>query len=436
MNRFTILLFAATLFVGFSANAQSNNDGSLYSRFGLGQLESFSTSQSVAMGTSGYGAHSFNYVNFSNPGSWADQVLTRVAAGFTYQNIRIADAGENESRISSGFLNSVQFGIPILERKLGVAVGFVPFSRVSYSVEEPGRLIMSSPVADTVDYTVDFEGSGGLQQIVGGIGYRPHKNFSVGISIQGFFGIVENGRRTSFIERVSGPDYVETNVSVATQLTGITATFGTLFNLGTLLREGDLLTVGAAFTLPTTLSAERVRTLGEELDRDTLGTVVDGSVEIPWRLAGGLTYQPDSRWTLSAGGRMEPWTDFRSDLGFPGIEPGATDRLSDYFQVGAGLEFIPGGSDLLAAYLARVGYRIGFYHDRSYVSPIPDGRIKTTALAAGLSLPTLLSGTRLDINVEVGKRGSTDDGLVEDMFYRLSANVNIGERWFQKPKLR
>ncbi|MEX0747045.1 MAG: hypothetical protein WD275_03525, partial [Rhodothermales bacterium] len=428
MNRFCLLLCAATAIAGSSAHAQNNNDGSLYSRFGLGQLESFSTSQSTAMGTSGYGSHSFNYVNFGNPGSWSDQVLTRVAAGFTYQNITIADAGENESRLSSGFLNSVQFGIPVMERRLGVAVGFAPFSRVSYSVQEPGVLITSSPVADTVDFLVNFEGSGGLQQIVGGLGYRPHKNFSIGISLHGFFGIVENGRRTSFIEPASGSQYVETNVSVSTQLTGFTATLGTLFNAGTLLRDGDLLTVGAAFTLPTTLSAERVRSLGEELDRDTLGTVVDGDVEIPWRLAGGLTYQPDSRWTISAGGRLEPWTDFKSDLGFPGIEPGSTDRLSDYVQVGAGVEFLPAGSDLLAPYLSRIGYRLGFYHDRSYVSPLPDASIKTSALAAGLSLPTLLSGTRLDINVEVGKRGSTEGGLVEEMFYRLSAIVNIGER--------
>jgi hypothetical protein len=430
------LLCTAATFAVSSVYAQSNNDGSLYSRFGLGQLESFSTSQAVAMGTSGYGSHSYNYVNFGNPGSWSDQVLTRVAAGFTYQNLTIADADENESRLSSGFLNSVQFGIPIIERRLGVAVGFVPFSRVNYVVEEPGELIMTSPLADTVDYVVNFEGSGGLQQIVGGVGYRPHKNFSLGISIHGFFGIVENGRRTSFIETASGSNHVETKVSVATQLTGITATLGTLFNASTVLHEGDLLTVGAAFTLPTSLSAERVRTLGEELDRDTLGTAVAGDVDIPWRFSGGVTYQPNSRWTVSAGGRFEPWTDFKSDLGFPGIEPGSTNRLSDYVQVGAGVEFLPAGSDLLAPYLSRIGYRLGFYYDRSYVSPVPDVSLKTTAFAAGLSLPTLLSGTRLDINVEVGRRGSTDDGLVEDMFYRLSANVNIGERWFQKPKLR
>jgi hypothetical protein len=436
MNRFAVLLCTATTFTVSSVYAQSNNDGSLYSRFGLGQLESFSTSQAVAMGTSGYGSHSYNYVNFGNPGSWSDQVLTRVAAGFTYQNLTIADANENESRLSSGFLNSVQFGIPIIERRLGVAVGFVPFSRVNYFVEEPGELIITSPVADTVDYVVNFEGSGGLQQIVGGVGYRPHKNFSLGISIHGFFGIVENGRRTSFIETASGSNYVETNVSVATQLTGITATLGTLFNASTVLYEGDLLTVGAAFTLPTSLSAERVRTLGEELDSDTLGTAVAGDVDIPWRFSGGVTYQPNSRWTLSTGGRFEPWTDFKSGLGFPGIEPGSTNRLSDYVQVGAGVEFLPAGSDLLAPYLSRIGYRLGFYYDRSYVSPVPDVSLKTIAFAAGLSLPTLLSGTRLDINVEVGRRGSTDDGLVEDTFYRLSANVNIGERWFQKPKLR
>ena len=438
MRRISTGLFALLL-VAISARvavAQSTNDGSLYSRFGLGQLEHFSSSQSAAMGGSGHGVHSLGYVNFANPGSWSDQILTRASAGFTYQNIRISDAGENESRLSSGYLNSVQFGFPILERKLGIAFGFAPFSRVGYGVREPGTLIVPGEAPDTVDYSVNFEGSGGVQQIVGGLGYRLNNNFSIGASVHGFFGIIDNGRRTSFFPSASGPEFVETNVSVTTQLTGVTATLGALFSTTRILRGNDLLTVGAAFTLPTTLSAERVRTLGEELNRDTLGVAVDGDVELPWRLAGGLAYFPSPRLTFSAGGRYEPWTDFRSNLSFPGIEAGSTETLSDYLQLGAGVEFIPAGTDLLAPYLTRIGYRIGFYYDRSYVSPEPDVDITTAALSAGLSLPTMLSGTRLDINMEVGRRGSTEQGLVEDMYYRLSANVNIGERWFLKPKLR
>lgn len=413
------------------ARAQSSPDGSLYSRFGIGELQSFSSSQIEAMGGVAPSMHSLNYLNFSNPGTWADQVLTRAAAGFTYQTLSISDAAENQSRLSSGFLNAVQFSFPLLERRLGLAIGFLPFSRVSYSVQQPGTLYPTNPEPDTVAYTVSFEGGGGLQQIVGGVGYRINPNFSVGVSVQGLFGIIENGRRTSIFEA----GFQQTNVATETRLTGITGTLGSLFTTRSLLREEDFITVGAAFTLPTTLSGERVRTLGEGLDRDTLSTIGSGSVRLPLRLEVGMAYHPDPRWIVSTGGKYEPWTDFESDFSFPalGIEG---DPLSNRIRAGAGVEFLPAGADQLSPYLTRIAYRLGFYLDQSYISPNPDERIRTMAVTGGLSLPTLMSGTRLDINLDVGTRGSTNDNLVQDVFYRLSANVNFGERWFQQTKLR
>lgn len=431
-SRRILLLSAMFCLLGVvRVNAQSNPDGSLYSRFGIGELQSFSSSQIEAMGGIAPSMHSLNYLNFSNPGTWSDLVLTRAAAGFTYQNITISDAAENQSRLASGSMNAVHFSFPILERKLGAAIGFVPYSRVSYHVEQPGTLLTTGAGPDTVDYAVNFEGSGGLQQIVGGLGYRFNSNFSVGASVQGFFGIIENGRRTSFLEA----GFQQTEVSIETRLTGVSATIGSVYSARQLLNDEDFITVGAAFTLPTTLSGERVRTLGEGLDRDTLGIADEGSVQLPLGVEGGVSYYPGARWIVTAGGKYEPWSRFESDFSFPGLDV-AGEPLSDHVRGGAGVEFLPAGSDLLAPFLARVAYRFGFYYDQSYISPNPAVRINTMALTSGLSIPTMMSGTRIDINLEVGQRGSTDEDLVKDVFYRLSANVNIGERWFQKTKLR
>jgi len=413
------------------AGAQSNPDGSLYSRFGVGELQSFSSSQMEAMGGVGPAMHSLNYINFSNPGTWSDQVLTRAAAGFTYQNITISDAAENRSRLSSGHLNAVQFSVPLLERKLGAAIGFVPYSRVSYHVEQPGSIVTPAPESDTLDYTIDFEGSGGLQQIVAGLGYRFNSNFSAGISVQGFFGIIDNGRRTSFLEA----GFRQTEVSIETRLAGVSATVGSIYSVPRVFGDDDFFSVGAAFTLPTTLSGERVRTLGRGLDRDTLGTAESGSLQLPFRIESGISYYPNSSWIISAGGKYEPWSDFESDFALPGTEL-QDNLLSDRFRGGVGVEFLPAGTDLLAPFFARVAYRLGAYYDQSYISPDPSVRVNTVALTGGLSLPTMLSGTRIDLNLQVGQRGSTENNLVKDVFYRFSANVNIGERWFQQTKLR
>lgn len=432
----TILLTAFLFAAADRSAAQGSSDGSLYSRFGIGELQAFSSAQGEALGHSGFALHSLNYLNVSNPGTWADQVLTRASAGFTYQNIRISDDSEATSRLASGFLNGVQFGIPVLQRKLGLALAFVPYSRVGYSVVNQGTITPDRPEADTVGYVVNFSGSGGLQQIVGGLGYRFNQNFSAGMSLNAIFGIIENGRRTSFIESTAGSAYLDANLETSTRLHGFTATLGAFGSVQHLLREDDFISVGAALTLPAGLTGERVNTLGESLDRDTLGAAIDGDVDLPWRAGLGLSYHPDGRWTFSAGGEYAPWTEFRSTFSFPGYEPGDPTPLSDRLQLGAGVEFLPAGSDLLASYVARVGYRLGFSYDQSYISPNADTGLNTAAVTTGLSLPTMMSGTRLDINLQVGTRGTTDGDLVRDVFYRLSASVNIGERWFQTPKLR
>jgi hypothetical protein len=416
------------------ARAQSGSDGSLYSRFGLGELYTFSSPQIQGMGGSGLGLRSFNYVNMSNPGSWSDQVLTRASAGFIYQNVAITDAADQTSRLASGSLNAVQFSFPILERRLGVGLGFAPYSRVGYRIETLDELISTQPSPDTTLFVTSFVGNGGLQRVVGGLGYRFNRYVSVGANAEVLFGIIDSGRRTSFIDI----NFQSTNVTTSTRMAGLTGTFGTLISLPNLVRDNDLLSLGAAFTLPARLAAVRVRTLGEleQVDRDTLGTRQEGTVDLPWSAGVGASYIPSNRWILSASAHYEPWSEFKSDLTFPGFTPGEAGSFSDRFRAGGGIEFLPAGADLLASYFARTAYRLGLSYDRSYASPVAGVDLRALAVTGGVSLPTMLPGTRLDINIEVGTRGTTEHGLVRDVFYRFAASLNVGERWFQKQQLR
>ena len=217
---------------------------------------------------------------------------------------------------------------------------------------------------------------------------------------------------------------------------------GALLTLPGVLGEGDALTAGATFTLPTRLSGDRVRTLGESLDRDTLGTKVDGSVDVPLGAGLGLAYRPDARWTVLADGRYEPWSAFSSTFALPGYTPGdGAANFQDRLRLSAGVELVPAGADFTEAYFRRTAYRLGFYYDDAYLDGAqiggdPDAELRTLALTGGVSLPTLLPGTRLDLNLEVGRRGTTDAELVQETFYRVLVNVNIGERWFEQRKLR
>lgn len=428
------LLFAAALSLAPSeARAQTRGDGSTYSRFGLGDLRHFSSAQAQAMGGGGIALRSLNYTGFSNPALWSDQQLTRLSIGGRYRRLNAENEAGQNSILTEGDLQAVQFSFPLLAGELGVGLGFQPFSRVEYRVQNAPQPLPG----DTSSFSIRFEGEGGLQQISGGLGYRIGDALSIGARADVVFGILEDQRRTTFDDPSR---FRSTTLVRRTRLAGVTGTAGALLSLSGVLTSDDALSIGATFTLPTRLSGERARTLGENLDRDTLSTEEDGNVDLPLRTAFGLAYKPDARWTIIADGEFAPWSSAQSDFALPGFN-----ALRDRSRASAGVEFLPAGEDRNESYLQRTAYRLGAYYEQSYVdaatifsdgASAPDTGINTLAATGGLSLPTPAFGTRIDIGVEVGTRGTADDGLVRELFYGLSLSVNIGERWFQRRRLR
>lgn len=421
------------------ASAQNIRDGSIYSRYGLGDLHTFASSQLQAMGGSGLGLRSFGYVNFGNPAAFADQFPTRLSLGALYQGVEITDANDNRSRLSTGSLNAVQFTFPIKSNKIGVGFGFQPYSRINYRVERtqlfdpasnPGDTV--SEPADTTTYRVRFAGNGGLQQISGGVGYRFNNWLAVGATAQFVFGLLTEEQEKDFTSTAYAGDEVRTS----TRFYGVTGTLGVLAHRQQVLREFDELAAGLTLTLPARLNGSNVQTIGSQFEPDTVSTLKEGVVRLPWGVRGGLAYTTDSRWTLVADAWYEPWSNFESDFNLPGYTVGGDQFVQDRVRFSAGLEVVPGGRDLLARYLARTAYRIGFYYDRAYITPTAGADVNIWAITGGLSLPALFSGTRIDINLEAGTRGTAENTLVRDRFIKVGLNVKIGERWFNKPKLR
>jgi len=425
----SLLLMVCFALAPQRAQAQTNPDGSLYSRFGVGELRTFPSSQLDAMGGAGTGTLSLNYLNHDNPASWGYQVLTRASGSLRYQNVLIEDAAGNSSQLQGATLNSVEFSFPILSRQLGMAFSFAPYSRMNYSVQQTGELT-NSPLADeAIPFQTTLQGSGGLQQLRGGVGYRVTDNLSVGANASMIFGILEQGRETLF---GAGAGLEPTTQTDATRLRGFTGTLGAIYAVEGLRNDSDMLSFGASFTLPTQLDGELVETIGFSLDRDTLRTQPDGQVDLPYRAQAGVAYQPNNRWYFVADGLYEPWTSLESTFeGFPQAA-----ALSDRVRLSTGAEVTPAGTDNLAPFVRRVSYRLGAYWDQGYATPVGTQDISTIALTGGLSLPTMSGGTRVDLSFSVGQRGTTENDLVRDTFYTVSATLNIGERWFLRRQLR
>ena len=425
--RRVFLLTLATVLAGTAAAQGSNNYGSPYTRFGLGERLDFSSSQAAMMGGAGTALRSLTWNGLANPALWADQTYTRFALSAEARTLRSTDASDATSQLSGGGIGAFQLGFPLLQQRLGVNVAYRPFSRVDYRVVQDSTFLPDE--GEPIPYRVNFEGNGGLQLITAGLGARVTPGLHVGAALEAYFGVVEYLQRTEFPEN---DDFRETRTTRATRLRGATGRVGVLLSKTGVFGAEDAVSLGAALSLPATLNGERTVTIGVSLDQDTLFAVEEGSVRLPMQVAAGVSWTQRERWSVAADVRYEPWSDFESDFAFAGVEPDGS-GLRDRLRIGGGFQLVPAGNDRTRGYFARTAYRLGAYTERAYVAPT--GRdLTTVALTGGFSFPAL-QGARLDVGVEAGMRGVAEGLLVRDQFLRGTVTVNFGERWFQRRRL-
>ncbi|MGB1048962.1 MAG: OmpP1/FadL family transporter [Rhodothermales bacterium] len=407
--------------------AQNSNDGSVYTRFGLGQRQTWLSAKGQAMGGGGLALSSSLYANPQNPASLSDQILTRFAGGLTYESITTEADGFDPGTLASGMLSGVHLTIPLRINKLGLGFSMSPYTRVSYRIQDLGAVAPDPSSQETSALIKEFNGNGGLYQLSSGVGYRLSPRLSAGASLNFIFGILEEARSTFF----NDARFVDRTVRESTRLRGASATLGARFIVPG-LPEGMGLVVASTFTLPTTLDGERSSALTTSVGRDTLGTTTNGDVSLPMGFSAGIAFQPERRWTVLADVTWEEWSSLESDFSLPGVPLTGTNTLSDRLRVSSGLEFWPGSGRPFASYRSMIAYRVGAYTDRAYASPLANETIRSVGITGGLSIPSLIPGTTIDLNIDVGQRGQTGNGLVKDRYLRFGLNINFGERWFDR----
>ena len=427
MQRIFALTFMAALLPAYSILAQSQKDGSIYSRFGLGERQQFFTSRSQAMGGGGYALGGTRYTNFANPAALSDQILTRFAAGFSFESIKVSAEGFEQGTVASGTLSAVQIGFPLITNKTGLGISFSPYTRVSYRVDSPSSVISDPENGGETPLISRFGGSGGIQKLSLATGHRVSPRMSLGLSLDYLFGIIEESQGSSFNSSL----FVDRTVEKTLRLRGVTATAGARYVVPG-LPKGKALVIGGTFSLPTTLTGKRALALTTKIGSDTLSTTASGDVKLPLAWALGVAYQPEVRWTLIADASYERWSSFESDFDLPGYSASSNSGFDNRLRLSAGAEFWPAGGRPFANYGSRIAYRLGVYSDQSYVSPDEDEPIHSQGITAGLGIPSLIPGTNIDLNIDIGRRGTTSNGLVRDRYIRFSLNINFGDRWFDR----
>jgi hypothetical protein len=435
-----------TLFFCFSSIAAAAqiddskaNEGSVYSKFGVGLPVDYGSSSADGMGLWGVSDTESLVPGTANPAHWGYALYGKASGGLEIQNYSSEDnfGSATNSLVS---LNDFQLQLPVYRGKLGVSASFSPYSRKAFETTDSGQQVIGSgSAADTLNFGTVNVGEGGINKIELGLGWKINNNIAVGYAASLLFASIDNGFTTQF---ASGA-YQPVNTTLQTSASGFGNRFGAYLTLPSLTREDDQLNVGLAVELPVTLDGEKVQEAafvsGDPDDPDSAieTTLASGDIKTPLGLTAGVTYQFGEQLALTTEGRYEQWSDYENELD----QTVESVVFSDRMKIGGGIKYYPyfSGSD---KFLSQFKYRLGASYDSGHLN-INGEDVETLMLSAGLGIispvsPALRGSFRssVDLSFYYGIRGTTNQNLVKENIWGIKLSLNLAELFFFRPKLQ
>lgn len=422
-----LVLFTLLISTSFLAQRTSLSP---YSFFGIGEEFSPVTVEQASMGGIGVAFSHYKYLNFTNPAAIANLRYTTYGFGGTHKELKLKSATSTQSSSLTTF-NYVGIGFPI-GKKAGFGVGIQPVSSVGYELE---NTILDAN-GDITELSL-FEGNGGVNRIYFNLGFLLFKDLALGAKASFNFGNINN---TIIDQRVG--------LSLGTKYEEITQVRGSAIQLGAQYKKAvkdDLtITAGAAVKLSNEMRVNgddylySVILLGAaQIPRDTLSTSgISGTFQMPLKSTLGIGIGKTDKWY--AGVEYETQDAYQT-AGFLSTTNTAF-RYGNSNRIGIGGFYIP-KINSISSYFDRITYRFGIRMENTGLLVDGSGtnsnfsEIKDFGISFGLGIPLKRLST-MNVGFEYGKRGSTDNNLIQENYLNLRLSLSLTDvNWFIKRRI-
>ncbi len=423
MGRFrSVSILAGLSFLPFLLFAQfNNNTSSPYSRYGLGDLQSYSFGRTSAMGGASLASRNNQQINMANPASYTS--VDSLAFMFEFGLFGKFSNFSNE--LTSMNVNDINFSYFAMNFQitnwLGTSLGLLPYSDVGYDVG------VQEEVTNAGNILNRYYGEGSLSKAYLGFGIEPFENFSIGTNINYLFGMLNRNSQTYFL---SGGNFYDNQKYESLRLRDFSLSFGTQATIP--LNETNRLTLAAVFESPkytgfysdvrskyVTIPQDNSSVTDSKIDTISLENQI--SIQFPLTYGFGISYVKENILEINADYYHQQWSD--TDL--PGSSGGL---LTDLNKFALGAEWIPDRFSI-RSYLSRVAYRAGAKYEKSYL--VLDGQqINDLGISFGIGLPVYRSNSTINISAEVGRRGTKKNNMVLENYAKLNLSVNLYDLWF------
>ena len=412
MNNYKNKIFLTIFIVAFPLIAIAG--GSSFSQYGFGDLIRYGDSRTYAMGGTGIAFLDSGFINILNPAALSRISITRFSAGFEYSNFLSKDESGSSSYSTGGF-QGIAFAFPIsTENGIVMSAEFTPYSNDNYGI--------TSSYFDTLiqmNQKTTFYGRGGISYIGLGLSASPLTTLHIGARVNYMYGSTSQYQTTSSDSSYYTPTVFNRSVNYS----GFTLTIGTIYDgIGNLLNIPALrsFTIGLTLTTASLLDADTQRTYPGTAYNFNDSTVTEsGTARLPLSLGLGFSYLYHNRYRFLGDIVTDNWGSTKNF----GSRPA---DLRNSFGTSIGFEALPAKD--ADTFGKRIIYRAGLAYNSTYYQINGIG-INEFIVSGGIGLPMGYE-SQLNIGLQIGVRGSTDNNLQKDTIIRLSVAVSASELWF------
>lgn len=395
----------ALLLLASAADAQ-HGINSIYSAYGIGDLETRDYSRNFGLGSTGIGRRNSGYLNELNPASYSalptqnfmfDASLKGQYLSYSGSNISQTATDLNFKRLALGFKAA---------RWWGIGAGITPFSTVDY------KLLNNQFITGTGNpITATTTGTGGLNRAYISNGFQLNKHFSVGVSTGFLFGPIN-------VSQTVGSD------SLATQHNRYT--FKPNFTAGaqyvTKLSKDWQLGLGATYRFETKMKLQQnLNIVNQDNTPYYTEQLAPGYFTLPAEFGGGISLTNNTI-TWVADYRRQQW----NGLGDKGLNY----YYKDGQRFSTGVEYAI-NKQYYNRPIEGLILQAGFSYNESPLV-IKNTVIKDISGTLGLSLPSKTGQLRYYVGIEAGQRGTTANGLIKENYVNAVFNFSLRDIWFLK----
>ena len=407
---FRKIIVGVFLLISASLLAQEGTT-SPYSFYGIGILKFRGTAENRTMGGVGVFSDSI-HLNLQNPASYAGLKLINFSMGASHKNTKQKTATDDQ-RVSATSLDYIAMGIPM--GKLGLGFGLMPYTSVGYHF-----------YSNQEDGVTEYSGSGGLNKAFLSLAYQITPELSLGVESNYNFGMIENTGTSS-----------KENIEYGTRAYNSSELYGFSFNIGAIYKrmitEKLELSGSVTYTPGTSFNSNNYRKLATVSIRPTgIFTVDEREIDMPntsftfpsqFTVGVGITEQ--KYWGIGAEYTLQETSNF-SNRAFE------TENVSysnaSKFRLGG---YIIPNYNSFGDYFKRMSYRGGIRFEQTGLR-IDGHEINEFGISFGVGMPVGRLFSNFNLGFEIGQRGTTDYGLIQENFFNTFLSFSLNDRWFEK----